>query len=159
MTSKIGYRRDIQVIRGLAVFVVVAYHLGINGFENGYLVVDLFFVINGYMKKTIYTNSEIKSFYLRRVRRLLPAYFVSITITMLSGFILSVPSDFNQLVNQSRWSLLLIPNIYFWKQESYFASSGFSPLLHLWSLGVEFQFYLLVPLLAFLNKKINILSK
>jgi peptidoglycan/LPS O-acetylase OafA/YrhL len=143
----LDYRKDIQVLRGMAVLVVVGYHLSIPGFKNGFLGVDLFFVISGFLMAAIYKKNQTKIFYLRRANRLLPAYFVTILITIGVSFFRTVPSDFLQVIEQSKYSIGLTPNLYFWSLDSYFASSNFNPLLHLWSLGVEFQFYLIVPIL------------
>ena len=144
---------DIQVLRGLAVFAVVLYHFQIPAFHNGFLGVDIFFVISGYLMRETYAPSDNKHFYFRRAKRLLPGYFLTVILTILIAFFRTIPSDFRQVIQQARSSLLFIPNIHFWAQESYFSNSHFNPLLHLWSLGVEFQFYLLVPVFALLFKR------
>jgi peptidoglycan/LPS O-acetylase OafA/YrhL len=144
---RIPYRRDIQFLRGIAITVVVGYHLKLPGFQNGFLGVDIFFVLSGYLMSAIYEKGNIREFYARRARRLLPSYFVTISLTLVLCYFLVEPPDFLQVVKQSESSLTLVPNFYFWSQDSYFANSDFNPLLHLWSLGIEFQFYLLLPLL------------
>jgi len=147
------YLRSIQILRGIAVIAVLGYHFGIPGFNNGFLGVDVFFVISGFLMANIYRGKSVKEFYLRRVRRLIPAYIVTIGATMVvAGFRLS-PSDFTQLQDQVVSSLFLNPNIYFWSQNSYFQSTDFNPLLNLWSLGIEFHFYLSVPLIFLLSKR------
>ena len=148
-----GYRKDIQVLRGIAIILVLGYHLRIPGFENGFFGVDIFFVISGFLMARIYTSGEISTFYMRRARRLLPAYFLTILITIVISFLLAVPSDLRQVVDQAKYSVALIPNLFFWSQDSYFLTSTHSPLLHLWSLGVEFQFYLVFPVLFYLYEK------
>lgn len=151
----ITFRGDIQALRGLAVLLVVLYHLKIPGFYNGFIGVDIFFVISGYLMANIYNSKSSKVFYIKRARRLLPAYLATLILCLLVGFVVLAPSDFLQLKNQFLMSMFFIPNFFFWAQNSYFQINDFNPLLNLWSLGVEFQFYLLVPLLChiFLRKK------
>jgi peptidoglycan/LPS O-acetylase OafA/YrhL len=144
---KIDFRSDIQVLRALAIIAVVGYHMGIPGFNNGFFGVDIFFVLSGYLMAQVYTKGKTKQFFIRRARRLLPAYFATIFSTLIIGFLLIAPSDFRQVHKQSLFSMGFLPNFYFWSQDSYFSNSNFNPLLHLWSLGVEFQFYLFVPLI------------
>lgn len=139
------YRKDIQILRGVAVFLVVLYHLKIPFFSNGFLGVDVFFVISGFLMAKLYNQRTITDFYRRRVYRLLPAYAVTvILVVVVSSFIL-VPTDFSQLYEQVVASVFFVNNIHFWNQNSYFDNVAFNPLLNLWSLSVEAQFYLLVP--------------
>jgi peptidoglycan/LPS O-acetylase OafA/YrhL len=151
-----GYRSDIQVLRGIAVLAVVGYHLALPGFENGFLGVDLFFVLSGFLMVAIYRTGNAVQFYSRRARRLFPAFFVTILATLAVSTFRTVPSDFIQVTEQSKFAIGLIPNFYFWSQDSYFASANFNPLLHLWSLGVEFQFYLILPILIFFFTKFKV---
>ena len=157
--KKENYRQDIQILRGISVLLVVFYHLRIPGFKNGFVGVDVFFVISGYLMAQLYYPNRKLDFFSRRVKRLLPAYLSTIFLTILIGFLTLIPSDFKQLLNQTRASLFLIPNLYFWSQDSYFTSTQFNPLLNLWSLGVEFQFYLIIPVIAsiFMKSKKNFL--
>ncbi len=151
--KSLGYRKDIQVLRGIAVLAVVGYHLALPGFENGFLGVDLFFVLSGFLMAAVYRTGNAIQFYSRRARRLFPAFFVTILATLAVSAFRTVPSDFIQVTEQSKFAIGLIPNFYFWSQDSYFASANFNPLLHLWSLGVEFQFYLILPILIFFFTK------
>ncbi len=144
----ITFRRDIQALRGLAVLLVILYHLKIPGFYNGFIGVDVFFVISGYLMASIYNSKSSKMFFIKRARRLLPAYWATLILTLLIGFVILAPSDFLQLKNQILMSIFFVPNFFFWSRNSYFQATDFNPLLNLWSLGVEFQFYLLVPLLC-----------
>ncbi len=149
----ITFRRDIQALRGLAVLLVALYHLKIPGFYNGFIGVDIFFVISGYLMASIYDSKSSKTFFIKRARRLLPAYWATLILSLLVGFAVLAPSDFLQLRNQILMSMFFIPNFFFWAQNSYFQVTDFNPLLNLWSLGVEFQFYLLVPFLCLMFLK------
>ena len=101
----------------------------------------------------LYKKGHAKAFYYRRAKRLLPAYFATIFFTLAAAAILTVPSDYAQVKQQGFFSITYASNIGFWLQNSYFSKAEFNPLLHLWSLGVEIQFYLIVPLIAFTLRK------
>ncbi|MBI1301432.1 MAG: acyltransferase family protein [Alphaproteobacteria bacterium] len=148
------FRQDIQILRGLAVLFVVFYHLKVPFFDNGFLGVDLFFVISGFLMAKLYDRDTVLGFYKRRIDRLLPAYVVTILLTLCAATLITVPVDFKQLFDQAIAGLFFSNNIHFWSQNSYFNYRAFNPLLHLWSLGVEAQFYLIVPFLfPFLRKR------
>jgi peptidoglycan/LPS O-acetylase OafA/YrhL len=157
--KKKNYRQDIQILRGISVLLVVFYHLKIPGFKNGFVGVDVFFVISGYLMAQLYHPNRKLDFFTRRAKRLLPAYLSTIFFTIIIGFFTLIPSDFKQLLNQTKASLFFIPNLYFWNQDSYFTGTQFNPLLNLWSLGVEFQFYLIIPVIAsiFMKSKKSLL--
>lgn len=142
------YRADIQILRCLAVGLVLLFHLQVRGFGSGFLGVDVFFVISGFLMQALYGHGiSPASFYRRRARRLLPAYFATIMATVVVAVVVTVPADFQATAHQAAWASVLAPNVGYWSEVSYFEHSVFEPLLHLWSLGVEAQFYLLVPLL------------
>jgi len=148
------YRGDIQIFRAIAVLQVLLFHLGVTGFRAGFLGVDIFFVISGYLMTKLYGPKDAPTeFYLRRARRLLPAYFAVIAITIIAGFFLTLPTDFRQIAAQVLFACSMTSNIGFWLQNSYFSQTEFNPLLHLWSLGVEFQFYLVFPILVYFARK------
>ena len=148
------YRKDIQILRGVSVILVVFYHLGFSYFNSGFLGVDVFFVISGFLMYLLYDAKDKSTFFLKRIKRLLPAYFATIVLTLIAAAVITVPVEFNQVVKQAIFGSLLSSNIGFWLQNSYFSKAEFNPLLHLWSLGVEAHFYLCVPIIAwFLSKK------
>ena len=145
------YRSDIDGLRGISVVAVVLFHAQIPGFDGGYIGVDIFFVISGFLITSILLQRGGKefgfvSFYERRIRRLFPALFcVLLFCAGVSAFLL-LPSELDRFGQSLISTTLFVPNIFFWRQSGYFAPiSENAPLLHLWSLGVEEQFYLLYP--------------
>ncbi|MDD2129118.1 acyltransferase [Pseudomonas sp. 17391] len=160
MSNKIlAYRPDIDGLRALAVLAVVVFHFNKQWLPGGFVGVDIFFVISGYLitgivaRQLAHGEFKFTEFYLRRVRRIFPAAAFMIFVTLLVGVTLMLPSDVNDLSGSALASLLSVANIYFWKylDVSYFAaSSDMVPLLHMWSLGVEEQFYLIWPACLFL---------
>jgi peptidoglycan/LPS O-acetylase OafA/YrhL len=147
------YREDLQILRGLSVVLVVLYHCGSQLFSSGFLGVDVFFVISGFLMAVVYERGNAFNFLLKRAKRLLPAYFVVVLSSIFAALIFVTPLELQQVREQAIFSALLTPNISFWLHNSYFSTAEFKPLLHLWSLGVEVQFYLIVPMLFFLSGK------
>lgn len=149
----IKYREDIDGLRAIAVLLVVAFHCGFSRFfPGGYIGVDVFFVISGYLiTKIIYTdtragNFSIWDFYERRIRRVFPAIIFLYIAVLLVSAILLLPSETLQQAKNAAASILFASNIYFYLQFDYFdASSEFNALLHTWSLSVEEQFYIFFP--------------
>jgi len=160
MFSETKYRRDIQVLRGLAVLAVVLFHANENYFPLGYLGVDVFFVISGFVVTplilrifTDQTNgggrlSNLRNFYKRRFYRLAPALAVTLTISAVSIFLLGPISDHQRFARQGIATLLLVGNVgaYKYSGGDYFAPNP-NPLVHTWSLSVEEQIYILLPLI------------
>jgi peptidoglycan/LPS O-acetylase OafA/YrhL len=146
-------RIDIQILRAFAVIFVVLFHLEVTGIQSGFLGVDVFFVVSGFLMAILYKPGEAKKFFERRAKRLLPAYFATVILTLIAAIFVVLPSEQEAVLTQSIYSIFFANNFGFWLQNSYFSKSDFKPLLHLWSLGVEIQFYLIVPLLVFFFKK------
>jgi peptidoglycan/LPS O-acetylase OafA/YrhL len=155
------FDKNIQVLRGLCVISVVLFHLFPEEIPIGYLGVDVFFVISGFLMAKLYgeiqTRREIRRFYLNRFRRLLPSYFITILATYLVSLVLLLPHELSVLTQHLRWSILLLPNVGYWTDSQYWGSADFRPILNLWSLGVELQFYLIFPLLIRYLKKNSVL--
>lgn len=151
--STAGYRTDIQGLRAIAVLAVILYHVNKNWLPAGFLGVDVFFVISGFIITSIVTGGRggfSRSFYLGRVRRIVPVYLVMLLLSCLLASVLFVPSDFTFFQDSFKSALLFYSNSYFSDFGSYFAPAAHElPLLHTWSLAVEMQFYVLLPLLMF----------
>jgi len=143
---------NIQQLRGVAVISVVLFHLNFIFARTGYLGVDTFFVISGFLMAMLYGNTinlnSTKVFFYKRAVRLLPAYWFIILTTSTVALLLCLPHEVTTQYEYSFWSYFLLPNIGFWSDAEYWGGSQFRPLLHLWSLGVEFQFYLIYPIIC-----------
>lgn len=165
--SSLKFRKDINGLRAYAVVSVLLFHFKIIGFQAGFFGVDVFFVISGFLMTAIVTNGllsgkfDLVSFYIGRVRRIVPVLLVLIvSLLLLAWFWLPTP-DYKALGAQSAYSLPFISNVYFWNISGYFDTSAQEKwLLHTWTLGVEFQFYILLPLfmIAFYKIKRNDVS-
>ena len=151
-----AFRSDINGLRGIAVFIVVAFHCGLTGFSGGFIGVDIFFVLSGYLisallQREIERESRLNlvGFYGRRVRRLLPASAFVLLVTLLASAFLLGPDELVVTAKAAFAIALNASNIYFGRVTAdYFAlDSSTNPLLHTWSLSVEEQFYLVWPLL------------
>lgn len=150
---KLGYRADLDGLRAIAVLVVVFNHAGLSIFSGGYIGVDIFFVISGFLITTIIAR-EIKGneftllkFYERRVRRILPALTVMVVFALLASALLYDSGRFRSFGKSLLATMLFYSNINFWNEAGYFdAPSLLKPLLHTWSLAVEEQFYIVFPL-------------
>jgi peptidoglycan/LPS O-acetylase OafA/YrhL len=149
------YRPDIDGLRAIAVLIVVAFHVGSPGFTGGFVGVDVFFVISGFLITGLLVDEivarqrlGIAAFYARRVRRLLPALMLVSIATVLLGCIFLLPIDGQQqhLAESALATAFSASNFYFWLTTEYFSnSSDLLPLLHTWSLAVEEQYYLFWP--------------
>jgi peptidoglycan/LPS O-acetylase OafA/YrhL len=150
-----AYRPDIDGLRALAVISVILFHIGIPGFDGGYVGVDVFFVISGYLITQLLEESRDESaprrlatFYVRRMRRILPALLATCLVTAIVAVALFTP---DQLVNVGKFlaaTPVMLSNVATWTRGDYFAPGVRQlPLSHLWSISVEEQFYLVYPLL------------
>lgn len=157
-------RKDIQGLRALAVLSVVIFHIAPDKLTGGFVGVDIFFVISGYLiigqiwKNLSKGAFNFKDFYTKRFKRLLPAYLFVIICSCIIAFFLLLPSDYKRFSLSLFSSLSYFSNFWFYSQSGYFDDSLQSaPLLHTWSLSVEEQFYFIAPLLLFsLYKKVKI---
>ncbi len=153
----LGYRRDVDGVRAVAILVVVAFHVGLPGFGGGFVGVDVFFVISGFLITALLAREaqardgiRLSEFYARRVRRLLPALATVIVATLALGGLLLPPLGEQQaLARSALLTAAFLSNVHFWRASGdYFALQGEEmPLLHTWSLAVEEQYYLAWPLL------------
>jgi peptidoglycan/LPS O-acetylase OafA/YrhL len=153
------YRPDIDSLRAIAVISVLFCHVGFNTFSGGFLGVDIFFVISGFLITRLIRDEVLKTrsfsfshFYIRRVRRLFPALYFTLCLSFLFSTVIFPEQEFRIFCGALIHAILGISNFYFWKESGYFdAEALVRPLLHTWSLGVEEQFYLVWPfLLVFL---------
>ena len=153
------YQSHVDGLRAVAVLSVIIFHINKYILPGGFIGVDIFFVISGYLiSKQIYQELDNNSFsllefYRRRIKRILPAAFVVIGLTTIIAQFLYLPNDAAKVSESALWSVFSVANIYFWRFQDtgYFANSSYEiPLLHLWSLGVEEQFYIFWPLVLLL---------
>jgi peptidoglycan/LPS O-acetylase OafA/YrhL len=155
-----GHRRDIDGLRAVAIISVIAYHCGLRWVGGGFVGVDIFFVISGYLigylvYREIRENTfSITRFYSRRAKRILPALFVVLIFSYIAGMLLLSPMEMRRFAESALASITSSANIFYWRTAGYFAPHAEqNPLLMNWSLGVEEQFYLLFPPLMLLLRK------
>ncbi|SMX42678.1 acyltransferase family protein [Actibacterium lipolyticum] len=154
MSSSTVYRKDIDGMRALAVSVIVLFHMGVSQLAGGYVGVDIFFVISGFLitglvlKDIRAQKFSFATFYMRRLRRLAPSLLVVLMGTLAAGYLFFSPDQFERLGRSTVAAVFSVSNIFFWTEAGYFDEVAINkPLLHLWSLAVEEQFYLVWPLL------------
>lgn len=150
----IDYRSDIDGLRAVAVGLVLLYHSGLGLLPGGFIGVDVFFVISGYLiTKLIATDIahdrfSLLEFYRRRIKRLVPAYALVAAATLAVGWLISLPAHYRDTAQGVFSSAGYFSNIWFWRETGYFAGQAeIQPMLHTWSLAVEEQFYIIFPLI------------
>ena len=155
-----AYRPDVDGLRAVAVLAVLAYHAFPHSAPGGFAGVDVFFVISGFLITGIILDGlkdgsfTFADFYWRRVRRIFPALILVLAFSLLLGWLLLLPDEFAMLGKHVAAGAGFVSNIVFWREAGYFdAAAELKPLLHLWSLGVEEQYYFVWPLLLFLFRK------
>lgn len=157
-----AYRSDIDGLRAIAVISVMLYHFSVWPFSGGFVGVDIFFVISGYLitggilKEDSHHCFSFADFYTRRARRLFPTLLFIIAISYIFAFFVFSPIDFEKMSGSTVFALSGISNIFFWMSADYFDSASiFKPLLHTWSLSVELQFYLIWPALLVILSRLG----
>jgi peptidoglycan/LPS O-acetylase OafA/YrhL len=160
--ERISFRKDINILRAVAVIVVIFYHAEIKYFEGGWLGVDIFFVISGYLISNIIISDlnqntfTFKNFYIKRIKRILPALISTMLMTIPFAYFLLSPLPMIEYGKSLISTLFFYSNYYFNSLDFYNAEpSKFFPLLHTWSLSIEEQFYILFPGFIFLIFKLN----
>ena len=158
--SSLKYRPDIDGLRAVAVLSVVFYHLGLP-LHGGYVGVDIFFTISGFLigsiilRQTADGSFTFANFYERRVRRIFPALFVMLFVSSLVAYRYLLPLELKDYAISLTAAGFSVSNFYFWRQSGYFdAAAASQPLLHTWSLAVEEQFYILLPILLVLLRRL-----
>jgi len=163
MSQAITYRPEIDGLRAIAVLPVVLFHSGIDFFSGGFVGVNVFFVISGYLiTKIIYSETQngtftITRFYQKRLDRLLPVLVAVLLFVAVMAYFTSPPQELASIAKSILAALTFTSNVFFWLESDYFAASAFTlPLLHTWSLGIEEQFYIFFPLLLIITYKLKI---
>lgn len=150
--TRLSYRPDIDGLRALAIIVVVGFHAFPQILSGGFIGVDVFFVISGFLITQVLEqqrkqpNFSPGEFYAGRIRRLFPSLLVVLTVCFIFGWIAFLSDEYKQLGKQILASTLFVSNFIYWAEAGYFDYAAYTkPLLHLWSLGIEGQFYILWP--------------
>lgn len=151
------YRAEIDGLRAVAVLPVILFHAGVGLFSGGFVGVDIFFVISGYLITTIILSEKeqgtfsLINFYERRARRILPALFLVMAVSLPFAWLRLIPPDLKDFAQSLVAVSTFASNILFWHETGYWATaSELKPLLHTWSLAVEEQYYVLFPLFLML---------
>lgn len=163
ISSHPKYRPDIDGLRAIAVLSVVIFHAFPDLLPGGFTGVDIFFVISGYLISQIITTSITKGsftfsdFYSRRIKRIFPALALVLATSLIAGWLIMTPLEFKSLGKHVFGGFSFSSNIFLWNESGYFdSSSEAKPLLHLWSLGIEEQFYLIWPIILLLAYRLGL---
>lgn len=156
------FRNDIQGLRAIAVIIVLIFHISDTWLPGGFIGVDVFFVISGFLITKIITSKlqkgtfSLKQFYLSRIKRIVPAYYFLLLFVAVAFLFIFIMQDLGNFKLSYFWALIFNSNYYFSSIDDYFGfSSNENPLLHTWTLGVEMQFYIFLPLILLIkNRKI-----
>ena len=153
MSTSVPYRADIDGLRAIAVLAVVLFHAKVGPFTGGYVGVDVFFVISGFLITSIIVNEmkagtfSFANFYERRVRRIFPALFIVVLACLAAGWFILTPNDYREFGLSMVFMGAFISNVFFKRHAGYFGPAAETqPLLHTWSLAVEEQFYAIAPI-------------
>ncbi|WP_368570519.1 acyltransferase family protein [Acinetobacter baumannii] len=160
--SKLQYRPELDGIRAISILLVLLFHVDKNLIPGGFIGVDIFFVLSGFLISKIIIigiqnhTFSYNDFYKRRIKRILPPFYFMILLTIISSLFIFLPADINQLLKSAVSTLIFSSNYFFSGGLDYFSSNADEqPLLHTWSLAVEEQFYFLFPLLIYFLIKIK----
>lgn len=161
-----AFRQDINALRAWAVLAVVGYHFQIAGFAGGFVGVDIFFVISGYLitgqvlSQLQENRFSLRGFWLSRLRRIFPALFVVTVFAVAMGWVFTMPGDYLKHIRQALSALAFASNLTLDGERGYFdAAAQTKPLLHTWSLSIEWQFYLALPLLLLIIWRLSLVSR
>lgn len=152
------FRTDISFLRALSVVIVMFFHFQIFGFSGGFIGVDIFFVISGFLMTQIIIKNfdkgvfSLKEFYYKRIKRIMPALQFVLFFILLISAVFFFQSDLRLNAKYILLADFFVSNIYFWKYQDYFSSTD-NILLHTWSLGVEWQFYLVYPIILLMIRR------
>lgn len=152
-TAEVAYRRDVDGLRALSVLGVVLFHAGFETFRGGFVGVDVFFVISGFLiaeqviRQLEKGNFSIAQFAMRRGKRILPALYVMMFATIPVAWILSTSDEYLSFSKALIATSFFVSNVLFWRESNYFNDVANNPLLHGWSLSVEIQYYVFFPIL------------
>jgi len=154
------FRKDINLLRALSVLFVILFHFKLPYVNNGFIGVDIFFVISGYLMTSIIFNGfnlntfKLRKFYIGRFKRIVPALLLLVIVLFIFGYFNFLSIIYGRLVNEIVYAIEFISNIDYYKKVGYFDINAYKKwLLHTWSLSVEFQFYIIYPLALLILKK------
>lgn len=156
------YRKEIDGLRAFAIIPVIFFHAGLQSFSGGFVGVDVFFVVSGYLIASLIISSistntfSLSNFYIRRIRRILPALFLMIIASIPIAWFLFLPNDLKEFSQSMVSVVIFLSNILFWIKSGYFdTSTELKPLIHTWSLSIEEQFYILFPIICIIIFKFS----